>query len=125
VAKGEPDNCEGEVGGAVVIPLEMKPVIIRPGEIVVIDARFPSESRGGKPQPTIPASWFELKTGDIVLACLALDVVTPDSLSKKWRQPGYRYTFTESSGSFGSERVRLFVEKPLSVLSHTSTIFNN
>jgi hypothetical protein len=124
VAKGEVDNCEGEVGAVLVFPLEMKPVIIKPGEIVAIDAKFPSETKGGKTQPTIPASWFEFKIGDTVLACLALDVVTPDSLSKQWRQPGYRYTFKDSSLWSSTERVRLFEEKPLSVLRHTSTIFN-
>lgn len=116
--------CALDEDTVMVFAFDVKPFVLKPGEIQTVRTQVTSEFSSKTDSfgvMRLDKSIFEAKSGDVVLACLNLNVVTPDSYSVQWRRPAYRMKFND----FVTETETLFEKtEPMSVLRRTSTIFN-
>jgi hypothetical protein len=114
------DQCSGGtvLEDLLILPFIIEPFVLKPGEILAIKAKVDTAliSSKGKFGVAFAKMFFHPKVGDKALACLSLNVVTPDSYSVEWRRAAYIYTFQEDV----TDREQLFEsEKPISVVHRT------
>jgi hypothetical protein len=125
-AAKSPDACERNDNVLLVYTLgfDTEPFVIKAGEIVHVQATPQSIDRRKKGQNLdIPRKTYEPKDGEVLLACLRLRIITPDSYVNEWEKAAYTFTVSETSPA---EEKALFNEKePLSILRQTRTIFSN
>ena len=103
------------------IAFDAKPFIIKPGEISYIKTKVQLLGKGGA--KSVAKAVYAPKEGDVLLACLRLRIVTPDSYVNEWVRPAFAFTMSLTTPA---DDKPLFDENvPISVVKRTRTVFFN
>jgi hypothetical protein len=108
---------------------EVEAFVIKPGEILV--KKIPvsrdlgwNEEKGGV--LVLPKKMYEAKHGDKYLACLAMNITTPDSFSKEVSPRAFEYVLKRLPLFSEEEKRPLFEhDKPVVMLQRSGSIFSH
>jgi hypothetical protein len=128
--QGAPEDllatCDGP--DAYRMRFDIEPFVIKPGEILVKkmpvsrDLGWNDEKNGVL---VLPKSSYEAKHGDKYLACLAMNITTPDSFSKEVHHRAFDYVLKRLAIFEPEEKRTLFERgKPVVMLQRSGSIFS-
>jgi hypothetical protein len=112
------------------VSFEIEPFVLKGGEIVVRKVKLAASEILWKKEKygslTLATEFFKPTAGDVYLACLVLNIATPDSYSKELYQPLYKYTLKEQKFlEFSEPKKDMLVDpsKPVVMFQRRTTIF--
>jgi hypothetical protein len=114
-------SCFRPLQFPLVLPYEVKPLVLKPGEVMLFKAELKNPGNPWKKAKdgglTIDKKGL-LKSGEIYVVCLGLTLITPDNYTEQWRRPVFKLAIGDSSEA---KLVPLFQkDKPLIVLARTN-----